>query len=666
MGMHRFNPWRWAYSLSLIAAAGWFAGCSAGEQASGVGSDPTQGCEGRCADSPENLSVADVEQIVAQAVGEARALGVSGHIAVSDRVGNVLGVFSMTGSPATIRIATPGRDITAGLEGVNVIPAVASAITKANTAAYVSSEGNAFSTRVASQIIQEHFNPGEFDQPGGPLFGVQISQLPCSDLSARHQGVAASPGPHRSPLGMSADPGGFPLYRNGTVIGGVGVEVDGAYGLDTSVFDTDRDVDELVALAATFGFAAPLDRRADRITVEGKTLRFSDVSDADLLSMPATVNVADALSLGSFVLVRGYTDDTVRVRSGTAFGQPASGIRPASDAEFAARDAFMLVDAANQPRFAPRAGTGAGALSAAEVRAVMLNALDVANSARAQIRRPLSTPARVSIFVTDRNGDVLGAVRSRDAPIFGIDVALQKARTVNFFSGSDAASALTALPDVGYLVNGFNERPPVALGDYVAATRALLERPTALADGQIAFGARTIGNLARPFLPDGIVGAPPGPLSKPMGEWSVFSTGLQVDLVYNALVAHVAFLLGAIPNDVPQNCTGISRFSEGLQVDSPIAALPNGVQIFSGGVPIYRGNQLVGAIGISGDGIEQDDMIAFLGLHRAGEALGGAIGNAPVALRADQLVIDGQNPRYVQCPQAPFIDSDEENVCAGK
>ena len=37
----------------------------------------------------------------------------------------------------------------------------AAAIAKAVTGAYLSSEGNAFSTRTASQIVQEHFNPRE-------------------------------------------------------------------------------------------------------------------------------------------------------------------------------------------------------------------------------------------------------------------------------------------------------------------------------------------------------------------------------------------------------------------------------------------------------------------------------------------------------------------------
>ena len=85
------------------------------------------------------------------------------------------------------------------------------------TGAYLSSEGNAFSTRTASQIVQENFNPGEISAPGGPLFGVQFSQLPCSDL-VRRPGDG-SVGPKRSPLGLSADAGGLPLYKGGTVVG---------------------------------------------------------------------------------------------------------------------------------------------------------------------------------------------------------------------------------------------------------------------------------------------------------------------------------------------------------------------------------------------------------------------------------------------------------------
>ena len=57
-------------------------------------------------------------------------------------------------------------------------PTTFAAISKAVTGAYLSSsQGNAFSTRTANQIIQEHFDPGVAGTPSGPLFGVQFSQL---------------------------------------------------------------------------------------------------------------------------------------------------------------------------------------------------------------------------------------------------------------------------------------------------------------------------------------------------------------------------------------------------------------------------------------------------------------------------------------------------------
>ena len=92
------------------------------------------------------------------------------------------------------------------------------------------------------------------------------------------------------------------------------------------------------------------------------------------------------------------------------------------------------------------------------------------------------------------------------------------------------------------------------------------------------------------------------------------------------------------------------------------------MQIFAGGVPIYRGAVLVGAIGVSGDGIDQDDMIAFLGANNAHGA-GAGIGNAPVALRDDAFVVRSGGSslrlRYVSCPYSPYLTGSAQNVCAG-
>jgi len=52
-------------------------------------------------------------------------------------------------------------------------------------------------------------------------------------------------------------------------------------------------------------------------------------------------------------------------------------------------------------------------------------------------------------------------------------------------------------------------------------------------------------------------------------------------------------------------------------------------------------------------------------IRKAGELLG-SINNAPVMMRADQLTPNGTRLRYVQCPQAPFLDSNEQTPCGGK
>ena len=643
--------------LTLVACGG---GSDTAE-APGVSTD-TQSCDGSCANASSFLTVADVQDVIARAVSEAQARSKPATIAVVDRVGNVLGVFAMTGAPSTFTVRSR-PNVDGGLEGVNIVPSTLAAIAKAVTGAYLSSEGNAFSTRTASQIVQEHFNPGEALSPSGPLSGVQFSQLPCSDLNRRFAGGAPDAGPKRSPLGLSADPGGFPLYKGGTPVGAVGVMADGLYTLDTAIIDKDSDVDEAIALAATFGRAAPEDRRAHRITVDGKTLRFSD---AELTDLQASTNAPPSFasingSAGTVVSVPGYTGGTLV--DGTAFGQPASGIRPDTQ-DYAGLDAFVLVDPANAERFRPRAGTEtSGALTAAEAREILVGALRTANHARGQIRRPLTSPARVSVSLVDSNGVILAIARTRDAPIFGIDVSLQKARTAAFFSSAQAAGQLNALPAAVYLNGGLTVLRSEPLSQYVDALRSFAGLPNALADGQVAFTARSIGNLARAVYPDGVDGNPPGPLAKPVNEWSVFSTGIQLDLAYNAIVQHVGFVLGAAP-DAPMNCTGVSGFDSGFTVTGAIAGLANGLQIFPGSAPVYRDRTLVGAVGVSGDGVDQDDMISFLGLQDAANRLG-SFGQAPTDMRADQLQPQGARLRYIGCPQAPFLDSTDSEPCRG-
>lgn len=679
--------------VALIAATLVSCGGSGGPAVTSTGSDPAaSGCTGNCASATTLLSVADVQQVIAQAVAEAQARKANATIAVVDRVGNVLAVYRM-GDPATrATIIASSLDssgtavVHAGLEGLR-LPAPTgplsginldelAAIAKAITGAYLSSEGNAFSSRTASQIVQQHFDPATSGAPSGPLFGVQFSQLACSDLVMSSTGAAPTVGPQRSPLGLAADPGGFPLYKGGTVVGGVGVLADGEYSLDTDFTAHNTDLDEAIAMAATFSFGAPPERRADEITVGGLSLKYTNTEYSGLSAAAGAAPAFSSLTaaVGELISVTGYADG--QIHAGTAFGQPSSGVRAEGGVDFPGADAFVLVDATNNPRFPARAGTdGANALSRDEVLQVLRSAMDVAQRARGQIRLPLGDSARVSITVVDTLGTPLGFVRSRDAPMFGADVALQKARTAAFFSSSGAAAFLGSLPPAQYASidsTGLVSAGQVPLGDYVSAGQAFLGTTTAFADGHIAYSDRALGLLSRPFFPDGIDATANGPFSKPIGQWSVFSTGLQLDLAINAILQHVVYAAGVpgIP-DVTTGCVGVGLSlppvtpAASIQPTTAAPLLANGVQIFPGSVPIYRGDTLVGAIGVSGDGVDQDDMVAFLGLQNASKSLNGSINQAAAARRADTLNPKNSRLLYVQCPQSPFLNSNQENVCEG-
>jgi uncharacterized protein GlcG (DUF336 family) len=428
-----------ALALSLT-----LSGCGGGDSGSGgtftPTPTPTSASRFFADPAPEALTTAEVQQIIAQAVGEAKALNYPAIVAVVDRVGNVLAVFRMNGAATRMLISqrtatgeiSPREVDAQGLE----VEATMGAISKAVTAAYLSSSGNAFSTRTASMIVQEHFPPAP-NTPGlesGPLFGVQFSQLPCSDLAARfatgNAGSAAFIGPKRAPLGLAADPGGLPLYKNGVVVGGIGVMADGDYAYDPDVTNVDGDPEEFMALAGIQGFAPPAEIRADRIPVDGSTLRFSDARVEGLHPLQTSFSAINNTA-GTLIPVRGYYDGTA-VLAGTPYGTEASGIRRATSAEFSLADAYVLSNGSGTNRYPIKGGTDAAAvgtaLTAAEVRAVLEEAFTIMTRARAQIRRPLDSRAQVSISVVDTYGEVLGLVRGPDAPIFGIDVSLQKAR----------------------------------------------------------------------------------------------------------------------------------------------------------------------------------------------------------------------------------------------
>ena len=598
----------------------------------------------------QSLSVAEVNDIIARAVQASISRGVQSTIAVTDRVGNVLAVYQMNNAAAnaTITSGLAGADGN-GLDG-SPVPSTLAAIAKAITGAYLSSTGNAFSTRTASQIVQEFFQPGERGQPSGPLYGVQFSQLPCSDLNV-WLSQSASIGPKRSPLGLSADPGGFPIYQEGRVVGGIGVisstdaGTNGIYGLDRDILSNETDLDEEIAFAAIpDALRAPEQIRANRITANGQTFQFTNTT-------PAVAGPASLPGTGNFLAVPGYKAAAGTV-AGTSYGTSQSGYVATTAPAFSGLNTFTLItDPADNTaiRFPPTAGSN---LTQAEVQNILVEGMKIANRARAQIRIPLGAAAQVTVSVVDTSGGVLGLVRSSDAPIFGTDVSVQKARSALAFSSPEALTDFTSIDG----------------GTHAAFANAMdtffTQRANVL-DGSAAFSARAIGNVHRPYFPDGEEGTPAGPLSSPLASWSPFNVGFQLNIVATKVFATLGVATRAVLGgdqfapDPSQTCVDNTNIPAGRQ-----GRFANGLQIFPGGFPIYKGNTLVGAIGVSGDGVDQDDMVGYLGVINGAAAVGSTMRPFPsTVLTANELSNSGEFLKYVQCPQTPFNDSSEQNVC---
>jgi uncharacterized protein GlcG (DUF336 family) len=143
-------------------------------------------------------------------------------------------------------------------------------------------------------------------------------------------------------------------------------------------------------------------------------------------------------------------------------------------------------------------------------------------------------------------------------------------------------------------------------------------------DDTRAFSSRTVGFLAQQFFPPGIANTSPGPFY-----------GLQE-----------RFSL------LPPKSAGITNILNGVALEDDEVLtnanpnVPNGITIFPGGFPLYKSGVLVGAIGVSGDGIDQDDIIAAAG----------TVGFLPPGgIRADNMQYRGARLPYAKFPRNPDL-----------
>jgi uncharacterized protein GlcG (DUF336 family) len=416
--------------------------------------------------------------------------------------------------------------------------------------------------------------------------------------------------------GIATLPGGIPIYKGGQIVGGIGVFFPGKTGYATEENSAlskthipglpDRSLEaEYIAFAAVGG---------TRFLAPGQSVDLTPVGDLGGVPLPPGFN---GLPAGRIDLVGiqldvfgpgGANNGNIILRLVQATvgqGDPNSGVNePVGPATVAGPNGDFHVTAAPGGAgdvtlrnglpvpdgwlVVPHDGNG---VTAAEATSIVISALNQAATVRAAIRLPIGARASFVYAVTDLDGNVLALYRQPDATIFSIDVAVAKAR------------------NVAYYANPFELQTPDQLVGVPAG---------------FAFTNRTFRYVGQPRFPEAIDGAPPGPMS-------------QLNDDPNNTNRFTGLLQGApLPASAYQHPVGYDAFNPGTNFHDPFNLLnQNGVVWFPGSTAVYRHAgalaALIGGFGVSGDGVDQDDVTTVAGERGF---------QAPFLLRADQIVYD--------------------------
>ena len=236
-------------------------------------------------------------------------------------------------------------------------------------------------------------------------------------------------------------------------------------------------------------------------------------------------------------------------------------------------------------------GTPGPDITAAEVEQIINAAVAEANLVRAAVRLPVGSRTRMVMSVTDTSGEVLGLFRMRDATVFSIDVAIAKARNTAYYAD---AAAIQPIDQVAGLPAG------------------------------TAFTNRTIRFLAEPRFPDGIDAGPPNetfsilpdiadatglPIGGQANGAALVETNIPINInAFDSVLGHDAFNPNTNFRDPGDGAVGTGDPLDDRKRNQ------NGIVFFPGSTPIYGANgQLIGGFGVSGDGVDQDDVVTFAG-----------------------------------------------------
>lgn len=416
--------------------------------------------------------------------------------------------------------------------------------------------------------------------------------------------------PNAQSRGVATLPGGVPIFKNGQVVGGIGVFFPGKTGFAT---------EENSAISLTYDPSRP-----DR-SLEAEWIAYAAVGGTVLSASPGIDPSPVQFPLGGVPIPAGFGLPTGRIdlvgiqldifgpggaiqgterllQEGAAVGRgsPDDG----TDEPVTTGGATVLAGQTVPSGWLVLPHDGDG-ISKADVERIVTQSIVQSNLTRAAIRLPLGTRAKFVFAVSDRQGNVVGLYREQDATVFSIDVAVAKARNVMYYADPTQLQPIDQVPGV----------PP----------------GTAMTN-------RTFRYLGQPRFPEGIDGQPAGPFSQ------LYDDLTGTDPFTGKLVGPPK------PASAYQHVVGYDAFNPGTnfhQVANPLNQ--NGIVFFPGSAPLYRSQGglpvLSGGFGVSGDGVDQDDVTTVAG--QAGYDV------PPYVLRADQVFYLGVRLPYQKFNRNP-------------
>jgi uncharacterized protein GlcG (DUF336 family) len=267
-------------------------------------------------------------------------------------------------------------------------------------------------------------------------------------------------------------------------------------------------------------------------------------------------------------------------------------------------------------------------IKAADVEKVIKDGIAQAEITRAAIRlNVLAAPDELSLFrpgartkmvlaVSDSKGDVLGLYRMKDATVFSIDVAVAKSRNTGYY----ASERLVAADKIDVNDDGKPDEP--------------------FNNTQIAFTNRTFRFLAAPRFPTGAESdAPPGDFS--------MLTMRGIDKKTGENIGNVALPASLYADKEKASVVSFDAFNASRSFRDPLKLEnQNGIVFFPGSSPLYKNSSvLVGGFGVSGDGVDQDDVVTSVGEISL---------TAPISKRADQYYVAGVRLPYQKFNRNPL------------